>query len=341
MKFTIFIVISIVLISFLIKQFYHDVGPKTILPCVVYTPLSFLHWIIYYDFGRSFYRSVVGYASMMTVGPEDINTIDVEIDVASGRKISRIYKPSTINENEKSPVLLWIHGGGFVLGGITYADGHVRRISKETNMIVVSVGYGLAPENKFPIPFYDCFKTLRWVYNHIEEYGGDKTKIAVAGESAGGNLASVVVLENARSPNPVPLCAQGLVVPIVLAEVLSNSMSSNRNGYMLSTDGLVTFLQLYARSWEDMFDTRLSPLLAPLEDLNKLPPGIILTAEKDILRDQGEAYANKLRSANVNITSFRANGTIHGFFARDMDYGQESLEIFSATLNHFCRKMRS
>jgi acetyl esterase len=331
------IIAFIALFAIFISQFYQGLGNRSLIVCVITFPLDALHWMLYYDFGRSVYRSVLDTITKIG-GPEDINTFDVEIAAESGPMMSRIYKPSTIDDNQKTPVLVWVHGGGFILGSVSNSDGHVRRISKATNMIVVSVGYGLAPEHKFPTQVYDCVKTLRWVYEHIEEYGGDKSKIAVSGESAGGNLASALMLENAKSPNPVPLCAQGLVVPVVLAEVFSNSMNSYRNGYAISTSSYVTYFQLYSRSWEDCLDPRLSPLIAPKEDLQKLPPGIIITAEKDAMRDQGEAYANKLRSLDINITSFRANGTIHGFFARDLEYSDEAVQLFSETINHFCRE---
>jgi len=323
------------LLALFLAQHFHGLGLRSAFVTLYLVPIDALHGLMYYGFGRSIKRALLDFSASTIRGPQDIQVSYIDISVKSGIRTSRIYKPPTTEE--KLPVLIWIHGGGFVLGSVASSDGQARRIAKATNMLVVSIGYGLAPEYKFPTQIYDSLASLRWVYEHIEEYGGDKSKIAVSGESAGGNLAAVLALENAKSPHPIPLCAQGLVVPVVAMEVVSSSMSSNRYRYGLSTDSLITYYHLYTTSWEETFDPRVSPLFAPDEDLKKLPPGIILTAEKDILRDQGEAYGNKLRNLGVNITNIRANQTIHIFFARNFDYSQEGLEIFSSTINHFCR----
>jgi acetyl esterase len=232
-----------------------------------------------------------------------------KIDTPAGELPVRIYHPQ---EAALLPVLVYYHGGGWVLGDLDSLDSAVRRLAMAANCIVVSVDYRLAPEFRFPTAVHDCKSAVRWVHAHAAEFGADSHRLAVGGDSAGGNLAAAVALTLRDSGGP-SLAGQLLVYPATrLRGPREGSLVTNSEGYFLRTSDMDWFENQYLGDSGDASDPRASPLLA--QDLSRLPPALVITAEFDPLCDQGEAYARRLSEAGVLCTHTRYAGAIHGFF---------------------------
>jgi acetyl esterase len=232
---------------------------------------------------------------------------DTEASGPAGSLPARIYRPSA--EGELATVVFF-HGGGFVIGDIDTHDNQCRRICAEVGAVVLSVGYRLAPEAPFPAAVEDCLAATRWAAEHVAELGGDPGRIAVAGDSAGGNLAAVVA-QQARDAGGPALAAQLLIYPGTEFETRFPSEEENAEGYFLTREDMIWFADHYTGD-ADRTDPRLSPLRAT--DLSGLPPAVVATGEFDPLRDQGEAYADALARAGVPVVKRRYHGLIHGFF---------------------------
>ncbi len=223
----------------------------------------------------------------------------------------RIYRPEGLGPH---PILMFFHGGGFVLGSLDTAESVCRALSARSGSVVVSVDYRLAPEHKFPAAVDDCLAATRWAAAQAAAIGGDASRLAVSGDSAGGNLAAVVALR-CRDEGGPPLRGQLLIYPIT--DHYSAGMASyeaNAEGYFLTKAGMQWFLDHYLDGAEDAAHPHLAPLRA--EDLGGLPPAFVITAEFDPLRDEGDRYAERLRAAGVETVHRPCPGMIHGFFAR-------------------------
>ncbi len=245
-------------------------------------------------------------ASMNTAGgtgPDLVSVIDRTIPGPGGELPIRIYTPEGTGP---LPVTMWFHGGGFFAGSIDEHDTACRHLAQEAGSIVVSVGYRLVPEVRYPAPLDDCEAALQWVADHAASIGGDPGALAIAGDSAGGNLAAAVALR-ARDRGPA-LRLQVLVYPVVGA---SDDSTSGREFHLLAPGGKVKALRVYAGDGVDLDQPEISPINA---DLTGLPPALIITAEYDVLCLDGEAYAEKLRAAGVAATLSQYDGMIHGFF---------------------------
>ena len=259
--------------------------------------------------------------------PEPVAKVDDRyIPGLAGEIPVRVYSPQG---REPFPVLVFFHGGGFALGNIEGCDELCRALTNAAGCIVVSVDYRLAPEHKFPAAADDCYAATRWVAENSEAIGGDPTRIAVGGDSAGGNLAAAVTLM-ARDRGTPPLVYQLLVYPATNFAFDTPSYRENAEGYFLTKDDCVWFWLLYLRSEADGDNPYASPLRA--EDLRELPPALVITAEFDPLRDEGEAYAARLREANVTTTCTRYNGMIHGFLSMPFDQGKKARREIAASL---------
>jgi acetyl esterase len=220
----------------------------------------------------------------------------------------RVFRPT---DAEQLPILVWFHGGGWVTGSIETHDLTCRQLSLAVDAIVVSVEYRLAPETKFPGAVDDCVAAWSWINAHAANLGGDPARVAIGGDSAGGNLAAVVAIIARDEGLPAPV-HQLLVYPVTDHEFTSAAMVDNATGYFLEADTMIWFYDHYARTADDFDDWRMSPMRTP--DLAGVAPATVLTAEFDPLRDQGEAYGKRLREAGVPVEILRAAGLFHGFF---------------------------
>jgi acetyl esterase len=227
----------------------------------------------------------------------------------------RVYVPTS--ESGPRPVLVYFHGGGWVIGDIETHDCTVRAVAEASGATVVSVDYRLAPENPFPAALDDCIAAVRWVADNAAELDIDPARLAVGGDSAGGNLAAVVAHE-LRSGGGPEACFQLLVYPVTDGTMAHRSVEENAEGYFLTKDTMDWFWEQYVGDG-DRTGARVSPMHLPDEALAGLPPALVITAEYDPLRDEGEAYATRLAAAGVDVTSRRFDGMIHGFFSmRDL-----------------------
>ncbi len=223
----------------------------------------------------------------------------------------RVYTPQVSQEQASLPVLVWYHGGGFVIGDLDSHDSACRALANQTECLVVAVDYRLAPEHKFPGAVEDCEAALHWVAAHATELGGDPGRIAVGGDSAGGNLAAVVALL-AREKGGPKLCFQLLIYPCVAPEPETPSHHQFAEGYLLTRKTITWFFKQYLRSSKDTLDPRYAPLEE--KDLSSLPPSLVIVAGFDPLRDEGVDYAKALIDAGNKVTLSNYEGMIHGFY---------------------------
>lgn len=231
---------------------------------------------------------------------------DVLIPSTNGGVPVRIFNPKT---GMRLPVIVFYHGGGWVFGSLTSHEVICRNMALEVPAVVVAVDYRLAPKYPFPAATDDSWLALSWVYEHAGEIGADSSRIAVMGDSAGGNL-SAVMAQLARGK--IPLSCQILVYPATdLYRPDTESYKKFDTGYFLSNSVLTTMKDMYAPRMEDRMLSRISPLRE--NDLRSLAPAYIITATFDALRDDGEDYAVKMRDAGVDVRLERAPGMIHGF----------------------------
>ncbi len=221
----------------------------------------------------------------------------------------RIYAPSGARG---LPALVYFHGGGFVIGSLDTHDGTCRSLANAIGCAVVSVDYRLAPEHKFPAGPEDCYAATRWVAEKGAEIGVDGSRVAVGGDSAGGNLAAVVALM-ARDRRGPALRHQLLIYPVANHDFATASYEENKQGYLLSREMMRWFWNHYLERAEEGANPYASPLRAA--NLAGLPPAHVITAEFDPLRDEGEALAARLQRDGVATTHVRYDGMIHGFFS--------------------------
>jgi acetyl esterase len=214
-------------------------------------------------------------------------------------------------------VIAYFHGGGFVLGNLDTHDRLSRRLCRASQALVVTVDYRLAPEHRFPAALDDCMAVTHWLGDNAADLRGDRDRIALAGDSAGGNLAAAVALASRADDGP-SLAAQALVYPVIDAACATPSFVQNADGYLLTTDAMDWFIGHYLSGEEnDAKDKLVSPIYADEVELAELPPALVITAEYDPLRDEGEAYAEHLRNAGNDVTMHRYDGMIHGFLGMD------------------------
>ena len=274
-------------------------------------------------------RAIEEFAAAGRAAAEPVAHVeDRDIPGPAGEVPVRIYRPS---DATPLPVLVWFHGGGWTIGSLETHDNTCRSLANGVGCVVVSVDYRLAPEHKFPAALDDCFAATEWVAANAVELGGDPERIAVGGDSAGGNLAAAISLL-AREAGGPPLCFQLLVYPVTDHEFESESMRENAKGYFLELESLRWFYNHYLPAVSDGADWRFSVVRA--DDLSGLPAAFVLTAEFDPLRDQGEAYARALEAAGVPLEACRYDGVFHGFFGmRDlMDPAQQAFDDVTKAL---------
>ena len=238
---------------------------------------------------------------------------DRKIPGPAGEIAVRIYTPV----DASGPVLaglVFFHGGGFVIGDLETHDDLCRCLANGSGCRVVSVDYRLAPEHPFPAAVDDSFAATQWVAAHAAELGIDPKRLAVGGDSAGGNLAAVVA-QLAKAKGSPAIAFQLLIYPVTQlgAAVDTPSMRENGKGYFLEKEGMDWFTRCYAPDAKHRTDPRLSPMLCP--DVSGQPPAYVITAGFDPLRDEGKDYADKLDAAGVPVTYVNYPGMVHGFFS--------------------------
>ena len=240
--------------------------------------------------------------------PEPVHEVtDLTIAGPGGELPLRLYRPSS---ERPLPVLLYFFGGGWVLGTIDTADGVSRSLANATGALVAVVGYRLAPEHPFPAAIDDCYAALNWVAAHAAEIGADPARLAVGGDSAGGNLAAGLALR-ARADGPA-LAGQLLVYPNTDQLADDESMRTADDPFLFNRHSVAWYRQYYLADPGDAANPLASPLRAG--SLAGLPPALVITAEYDPLRDQGEAYARRLADEGVPAELIRYQGMAHGFF---------------------------
>ncbi|HZR14591.1 MAG TPA: alpha/beta hydrolase [Acidimicrobiia bacterium] len=222
----------------------------------------------------------------------------------------RVYRP--VEGGDPLPVVVYFHGGGWVICDLDTHDGTCRALANGVNAVVVSVDYRLAPEHKFPAAAEDAYEVTSWVAAHADELGVEPSRLAVAGDSAGGNLAAVVALM-ARDRGGPAITFQLLVYPVTNHSFDTDSYRENADGYFLHRASMEWYWRQYLADERDGANPYASPLR--VEDARGLPPGMVITAEFDPLRDEGEAYGRKLAEAGVPFDVRRYDGVFHGFFS--------------------------
>jgi acetyl esterase len=259
--------------------------------------------------------------------PELGGTDDRTIPGPAGEIPIRVYRPKG---DGPFPILLFFHGGGFTIGSIESHDPVARQLGAQAEAVVVSVDYRLAPEAKFPAAVEDCFAATEWVAANADAIGGDASRIAVCGDSAGGNLATVAAIL-ARDAGGPPICFPALIYPTTHAGGDYPSLVENAAGPFLTADTMEWFHEQYGTP-EDAADWRRSPILH--QSLTDLPPALIITAQYDPLRDEGEAYGEALRAAGNSVTVHRYETMGHVFvqLAGMIEQGREAIAEVATAL---------
>lgn len=236
-------------------------------------------------------------------------SVDLAISLPGRVLPARLYRPLDVRSRG---VTVFFHGGGFVIGNLDTHDHVCRDLCAGSGAAVIAIDYRLAPEHRFPAAVDDSFAAVRWVEQHADELSIDPACMVVAGDSAGGNLAAVTALRIRDEGGPA-LRAQVLVYPVTDYHTPpTRSYIDNQSGYSLTRAAMIRFWDDYLANGRDAANPHCCPLRAP--SLAELPRALVVTAEFDPLRDEGEAYANRLFDAGVRTTLWRHDGLIHGFF---------------------------
>ncbi|WP_135853381.1 alpha/beta hydrolase [Halorussus salinus] len=290
----------------------------------------------------------VGFVRDLSIpGPDSAGAPDAPAGDPDGEIPIRVYRHAEPGEDDDSggdtdpaPVLVYYHGGGWVLGTLDSIDGVCRRLARRGECVVVSVDYRLAPEHPFPAAVDDADAALRWVADHAPSFGGDSERIAVGGTSAGGNLAAVTALrarDARRDPerdDPPDLARQFLLYPITDYAFDTDSYAENGDGPLLTEEDMRWFWDRYLRSEVDGANPYASPVRAP--DLADLPPATVVTCGFDPLRDEGVAYADRLAGAGVEVRHDHHPDQPHGFLSTS-----ESVAAADAALDDIADELRS
>jgi len=257
---------------------------------------------------RIFYRERRGLTQ--PVPPEVASVRDLKIDGPCGAIALRIYHPTGADVASVLPALVYFHGGGWVVGDLDTHDTLCRELANGAGCVVVSVDYRLAPEHPFPAALDDAIAATQWVRAHAAELQIDARRLAVGGDSAGGNLAAVVAIA-ARDSGDQAIAFQLLIYPATDLNCASLSYVENGEGYLLTREMMAYYIAQYVPDAAQRNDWRASPLMHP--DLSNLPPALVLTAGFDPLRDEGAAYARRLTESGNEASHVCFERQIHGF----------------------------
>jgi acetyl esterase len=245
-----------------------------------------------------------------------------------------IIKPRSAEE--QLPVVLYMHGGGWILGSVLSHGRLARELAVAADAAVAFIDYGLAPEARYPVQIEQCYAVARWVTEQGESHGLDPSRIAVAGDSAGGNMATVLCIM-AKQRGDVNFVQQSMYYPMTDAVTNEDSESYRlfKDGPYGTAETMEWFWSSYVPEQDLRVESTVSPLRATLDELTGMPPGLVIVDENDILRDQGEAYASKLRDADVPTACVRFNGTMHDFMnlnaLRDTETTRAAMNLAAST----------
>ena len=248
-------------------------------------------------------------------------------NIDAGGVPARLYKP---NNNTNLPLLVYYHGGGWVLGNVDSHDGICRALAMQSECAVLSVEYRLAPEFPFPIPLTDSVTATKWAYDNAASIGCDASRIALGGDSAGANFAAIIA-----NMHVIPCVYQLLIYPVTDCQLGHPSHQENKDGPFLTHAGMKWFVKHYlSGSQGTPTDPRVSPLLDTDEVLAAAPHAFVITAEFDPLRDEGEAYAKRLSALGVAVSHVRWSSQFHGFvsLAEFLDDGKAALAASASAL---------
>src|SRR5271154_6481835 len=261
---------------------------------------------------------------------------DLQADGPNGPIPLRLYRPFGSSDASIIPVLVYYHGGGFVIGDLDTHDTLCREVANLADCAVVAVDYRMGPEHRFPAAVIDCIAATRWVREHAAELQLDAARLAVGGDSAGGNLAAVVCID-ARDQGDLPIRFQLLIYPATDMRRTAPSHAENGRGYLLTDQTMDYFTGHYIADPAQLIDWRVSPLLHP--DLSKLPPALVLTAGFDPLRDEGEAYAERLTAAGNHAGYVHFPRQIHGFvtMGKVIDEANTAVALCAAELKRILK----
>jgi acetyl esterase len=279
---------------------------------------------------RAFYRE--RRAVTQPDPPPIAETRDLHAEGPHGPIPMRLYHSQAAAERQAAPpVLVYYHGGGWVIGDLDTHDTLCRELANSAGLAVVAVDYRMGPEHVFPAAVDDCIAATRWVHKHADELGVDATRLAVGGDSAGGNLATVVAID-LRDAGDLPVRLQLLIYPATDQRRGWPSHTTNGQGYLLTADTMNYFHDHYIPDKAMDLDWRASPLLHP--DLSKLPPALVLTAGYDPLRDEALQYSHQLTLAGNRVTHINFERQIHGFITmgRVIDEANTAVQICAAEL---------
>jgi acetyl esterase len=273
---------------------------------------------------RASFRAL--WSPSITGAPVEVASVEnMTLDTDAGAVGVRVFTPEA---DGPMPIMMYFHGGGYVKGGVTETDAFCRRLARTTGNVVVSVAYRLAPEYPYPAALDDAFHCSLWAYENAGVLGATKDSLSVCGESAGGNLAAVICLL-ARSGEEIEISRQILLQPVVDFTLSFSSVDMPASECLVPREDLAWYYKEYYGTDADTKDFRVSPIFA--DDLSGLPPALIITAEHDTLRDEGKAYAGRLRLSGVPTKYSCYSGMVHGFLqmAGLVDEAQAAIDEIS------------
>lgn len=299
------------------KEFVESLSAKTSKPIYEMKPEEARQFLL--ELQKETHRNI----------PAEVRDIDVFTDLTGSVSV-RLIRPE--NSNETLPVILYFHGGGWILGDKETHDMLIRRLSVGTNSVVVFVNYTRAPEAVYPTQINQGYGVLEYIYQNPEEFGIDSDRIIIAGDSAGGNIATTIALKSLKKGGP-KILYQLLLYPVTDADMNSASYKLFKDGPWLSQKAMEWFWNAYLDDKSLKDEIYVSPLKASLSDLSGMPSALIITGENDVLRDEGDAYARKLEEAGVEVYSVRVNMTIHDFLMLNV---LQSTELVNDTFSLIC-----
>jgi acetyl esterase len=264
-----------------------------------------------FDLGPDKGREVVDDVQSGEIATPDVDLTDMTVPGGPSGQVSvRVLRP--LGATGPLPVIVYIHGAGWVFGNSHTHDRLIRELAVGANAAVVFPNYSLSPEAKYPTAIEESYAVATWVAQHGAEQNLDPTRIAIAGDSVGGNMTAALTLL-AKQRGDVSFVQQVLFYPVTDASFDTDSYHQFAEGYFLRRDAMQWFWDQYTTDPAQRAEITASPLRASLDELAGLPPALVITGEADVLRDEGEAYASKLRAAGVPVTAVRYHGIIHDF----------------------------